>query len=89
MDESLCDQIKRMTLTADGKGAVFDIPSEHVPSLLKASGGRLARSCSAVGLQALICTAAVARVWSMIIVRLSGCFVLFVFFCGGGVWHCI
>lgn len=35
-----CPQVKRMTLTADGKGAVFDVPSEHLPAFLDAADGK-------------------------------------------------
>ncbi|KAF5836909.1 P-loop containing nucleoside triphosphate hydrolase protein [Dunaliella salina] len=36
LEDSVCDQIKRMSLTADSMGAVFDAPSELVPKILAA-----------------------------------------------------
>ena len=30
--------VNRMTLTADGKGAIFDVPSEHVHKFIKGAG---------------------------------------------------
>ncbi|KAG2425695.1 hypothetical protein HXX76_013537 [Chlamydomonas incerta] len=40
LDEGLLDQVKRMTVTLDGKGAVFDVPSEHVQAFLDAAEGK-------------------------------------------------
>ncbi|KAG2482998.1 hypothetical protein HYH03_018123 [Edaphochlamys debaryana] len=40
LDESLLDQVKRMTVTADSKGAVFDVPSEHAQAFLDAAEGK-------------------------------------------------
>ena len=34
----MVESCKRMQLTADGKGAVFDVPSEHVQAFLEAAG---------------------------------------------------
>jgi ATP-dependent RNA helicase DDX21 len=38
MDEAVVNEVKRMTLTADGKGAVFDVPTQHAKVGV---GGRL------------------------------------------------
>lgn len=39
LSEQLVESVKRMTLTKDGKGAVFDVPSEHVKEFLAKCGG--------------------------------------------------
>ncbi len=38
--DASCEAVKRMTLTADSKGAVFDVPSEQVDEFLAAAGVR-------------------------------------------------
>ncbi|GLI62640.1 hypothetical protein VaNZ11_005306 [Volvox africanus] len=40
LDESALDQVKRMTVTADSKGAVFDVPSELAQTFLDAAEGK-------------------------------------------------
>ncbi|GFR46710.1 hypothetical protein Agub_g8331 [Astrephomene gubernaculifera] len=40
MDEDLLEQVKRLTVTADSKGAVFDVPSEHTQAFLDAADGK-------------------------------------------------
>ena len=39
LDQVILDTVKGMQLTADGKGAVFDAPSEHADTFLKSAGG--------------------------------------------------
>lgn len=36
--ENVLDSVKRLGLTTDGKGAVFDVGSEHVDTILEAAG---------------------------------------------------
>ena len=38
VDEDTMNLVNRMTLTADGKGAIFDVPSEHVHKFIKGAG---------------------------------------------------
>ncbi|GIL69566.1 hypothetical protein Vretimale_13646 [Volvox reticuliferus] len=40
LDESVLDQVKRMSVTADSKGAVFDVPSELAQTFLDAAEGK-------------------------------------------------
>eukprot|EP00879_Flechtneria_rotunda_P025476 GHRR01027075.1.p1 GENE.GHRR01027075.1~~GHRR01027075.1.p1 ORF type:complete len:253 (+),score=96.28 GHRR01027075.1:171-929(+) len=39
LPEELVEEVRRMTLTKDGCGAVFDIPSQHVQEFLAKCGG--------------------------------------------------
>ncbi|KAJ9520320.1 hypothetical protein QJQ45_030215, partial [Haematococcus lacustris] len=37
LGETICDKIRRITMTADGTGAVFDVPAEHVADVVEAA----------------------------------------------------
>lgn len=45
LSESVCENIKRMTLTLDSKAAVFDVPSESVEMFLSAAGKERLLQC--------------------------------------------
>jgi len=46
MDEAVVEEVKRMQLTADARGAVFDVPAAHAKAFLEKCGGDAAPNVS-------------------------------------------